>query len=468
MATESPVTRSRGRSRSLAALLSFLWPGLGQFYLGKRRAAAIFAVPAVVVLLLLAYGLQRGAVVFAAQLFADRTIGLVAVAILLLLGVWRLASVILAFIGGQEPRPTRNRIVDRAVVIGLVAIIAITHFGGSYYLLAYSNAGSEVFDQNNSTLIVQSSPGASLAPGETAQPTETLPPPSSGGRVTILFTGVDSAPGRGETLYDSILVVSFDPASNSVQMISVPRDSASFPFYFGGVDSPTVKINAVPTYVRHGWIKSPNSPYVTLVNEVSYLVGIPINYYAVMDLLGFVKMIDAVGGIDIVNPASISDPTYDWLNGGNLGFYLTAGAHHLDGKNALAYVRSRHGSNGTTGNSDYARADRQQQVLIALLHKMAQPNEILALPGLISTIGSSVSTDFPADKVADYVAIGQNVQSGSIKQVVLEPPTYSVTGISTVTASSCLINAKVAALSVQWFGKDSTWYGKPAPANTCP
>jgi LCP family protein required for cell wall assembly len=436
-----PTAGRPEHSPSLAALLSFLWPGLGQFYLGKRRAAAIFAVPAALVLLLLAYALQRGPVVFAAQLFADTTVGLAAVAILGLLGAWRLWAVLHAYSGGE--RRKTHRVRDRVVVATLAAIIVISHVGGDYYLLSYSNAG-------------------------TPQATETLPPPVEGGRVTILFTGVDSAPGRGETLYDSILVVSFDQATNSVQMVSVPRDSASFPFYFGGVDSPSVKINALPTYVRHGWIKSPDSPYITLVKEVGYLVGITINHYAVMDLLGFVKMIDAVGGIDVVNPATISDGTYDWLNGGPLGFYLAAGNQHLDGKHALAYVRSRHGADGTAGNSDYARADRQQQVLVALLHKMAQPSQILALPGLISTLGSSVTTDFPANKVADYVATGQSIPSGNIKQVVLAPPTYSKTGISTVTASSCLLNDKVAALSVQFFGKDSTWYGKPGPANTCP
>jgi LCP family protein required for cell wall assembly len=260
------------------------------------------------------------------------------------------------------------------------------------------------------------------------------------------------------------MVVSYDPTTNSVQMVSVPRDSASFPFYFGGVDSASVKINSIPTYVSHGWIKSPDSPYLTLVKEVSYLVGIPINYYAVMDLLGFEKMIDTVGGIDVVNPSVISDGTYDWLDGEPYGFYLAAGPQHLNGKKALAYVRSRHGAD----NSDYKRADRQQQVLVALLHKMAQPSEILALPGLISTIGSSVTTTFPANKVADYVAMGQSVPSGNIKQVVLDPPTYSITGITTVNASSCLLNAKVAALSIQFFGKDSLWYGKPTPANTCP
>jgi LCP family protein required for cell wall assembly len=439
-----------------------LWPGLGQYYLGKRRAAVIFAVPAVLVLLLLGYGLVRGPVVFAAQLFADRGVGLAAVAILVLLGAWRLVAVVHAFSNGRHLKT--RRVLDRVVVAVLALAIIVMHLGSSAFLLAYSDAGTQVFNANNPDLMDPKS----LAPGETAQPTGSLPAPVEGGRVTMLFTGVDSAPGRGETLYDSILVVSYDPKTSSAQMISVPRDSASFPFYFGGVDSPTVKINAIPTYVSHGWIKSPDSPYITLVKEVSYLVGVPINYYAVMNLLGFVKMIDAVGGIDVDNPGAISDPTYDWLNGAPYGFYLAAGRQHLDGKHALAYVRSRHGSAGTGGNSDYARADRQQQVLVALLHKMAQPSQVLALPGLISTLGSSVTTDFPANKVADYVAMGQSIPSGNIKQIVLSPPTYSKTGISTVTASSCLLNAQVAALSIQWFGQDSTWYGKPAPANTCP
>ncbi|HEX7590339.1 MAG TPA: LCP family protein [Candidatus Limnocylindrales bacterium] len=439
-----------------------MWPGLGQLYEGKRRAAAVFAVPVVLVLLLLVYGLQRGAVVFAAQLFADRNVGIAAVAILILLGAWRLVAVVHAFLGGQ-PRES-HRVIDRGILALLAVLIVVGHLGGGYYLLAYSDAGTQVFNPNNPDLIDQ----PSLAPGETAQPSQSLPPPVEGGRVTVLFTGVDSAPGRGETLYDSIMVVSFDPKTNSVQMVSVPRDSASFPFYFGGVDSPTVKINAIPTYVRHGWIKSPDIPYITLVKEVSYLVGIPINYYAVMDLLGFVKMIDTVGGIDVTNPATINDGTYVWLDSPTLGFYLAAGPQHLDGRHALAYVRSRHGSDGTGGNSDYARSDRQQQVLIALLHKMAQPNQILALPNLISTLGSSVTTDFPANKVADYVAMGQAVPGGNIKQIVLAPPTYSINGISNVTASSCLLNDKVAALSIDWFGQDSTWYGKPTPANTCP
>ena len=450
----------------MAALLSFLWPGFGQLYVGKRRAAALFAAPAVLVLLLLGYQLSQGTVVFAARLFADRGFGLAVIAIVILLGALRLAAVAHGFMNGE--RLKTRRLLDRLVLVGLAAVIVVSHLGAGYYVLVYSNAGVEVFTPpDESSLIDQPTPGPSLAFGQTPGPTITpvpLPTPVVGGRVTILFTGVDSAPTRGEHLYDSIMVVSYDPATNSVQMVSVPRDSASFPFYFGGVDAAWVKINSIPTYVRNGWIKSPDSPYETLVKEVSYLVGIPINYYAVMDLGGFVRMIDKVGGIDVVNPGVINDGSYDWMNGKPKGFYLAAGPQHLDGIHALAYVRSRHGS----ANNDYKRASRQQQVLVDLLHKMAQPGQILALPDLISTLGSSIATDFPANQVANFAAEAQNVPSENIKQVVLEPPTYSVTGITTVNAASCLINSKVAALSIQWFGKDSTWYGKPAPANTCP
>ena len=69
--------------------------------------------------------------------------------------------------------------------------------------------------------------------------------------------------------------------------------------------------------------------------------------------------------------------------------------------------------------------------------------------------------------MADYVAIGQSIPSENFKQVVLGPP-YTILNITTVTAATCLLNDKVAALSIQFFGQDSLWYGKPAPANTCP
>jgi LCP family protein required for cell wall assembly len=437
-----------------------VWPGLGQLYNGRRRLAVVFAVPAVLVLLLLIYELRRGVLVFGAQ-FVESGFALGALFIVLLLGVWRVVAVTHAFLTG-EPLKTR-RTFERAVLVALAVIIVASHTAAGYVLWVSYQAGSQAFSTNND-LIDTATPGPSLAPGETPGPTdEPLATPAIGGRVTILFTGVDAAPSRGEHLYDSIMVVSYNPTTNSVQMVSVPRDSTFYPLYWGGTG--TIKINSLPTYVRNGWIKSPDAPYTTLVKEISYLVGITINYYAVMDLGGFVKMIDKVGGIDVNNPSVISDGTYDWLGAktGN-GFYLSAGPHHLDGIDALAYVRSRHGAD----NSDWARASRQQEVLVDLLHKMAQPSQVLALPDLISTLGSSVSTNFPANKVADYVSLGLAVPKESFKQVVLGPP-YSLANATPDGAStSCLYMDKVAGLSIQLFGQDSLYNGKPLPRDTCP
>jgi LCP family protein required for cell wall assembly len=463
LALTTDQTTSRKRSPSLAALLSFLWPGLGQLYLRNRRLATLFAVPSVVVVILLAYALRRGPIVFAVEIFAERAFGLAAVGIVILFGAWRLVSVVHAFLGGS--RSSTHKVVDRAVLVALAAVIVVTHLGGGYYLLTLSDAGTEVFgtrafDALNGQLIAQATPASSPAPGQTPAPTGTPEPTRSDGRVTILFTGASS--GNSANLYDTIMVVSYNPAANSIQMVSVPRDSASFPFYWGGVDAPGDKINALPTYVGNGHIKSPDAPYVTLIKEVQYLVGIPIDYSAIMYIVGFVAMIDKLGGIDIVSPKALDDPSYDWLDG-NWGFSLSAGPHHLDGRTAMAYVRTRHGYE----DGDWARSSRQQQVLLALLHKMASPSQILKLPSLIKLLGASVVTDFPASQLADYISLGLNVPSGNITQVVLGPP-YTITGTSTTNAANCLLNAKVSELSIHLFGTDSLWYGRPEPANTCP
>jgi LCP family protein required for cell wall assembly len=434
---------------------------LGQFYMGKRRLAAAFAVPALLVLLILAYQLRQGLVVFAAR-FADPPFALAAIAIVIALGAWRLASVVHAFLVGEHAKT--RRVIDKVVVAALAAVIVVSHLSVGGFLLVVYNADTQVF--NSSPLFEEQDPGQSLAPGQTPGPTDTfgptsvpLPTPVAGGRVSILFI----AGSTKGALYDSIMVVSYDPKTNSVQMVSVPRDVGDFPLYFGGVYP--YKINYLLQSVANGVLKSPEgrskaAGLETMIKEVGYLVGIPINYYAAMDTSGFVRMVDAVGGIHVVNPKAITDPTYDWLDNGRTprGFYLSAGPHDLNGTQALAYVRSRH----TIGDYDWGRDGRQQAVLVDLLNKIkSQP---LALPGLISTLGSSVHTDFPANQLADYVERGQSVvSSGIIKQIVLAPP-YQIA----VSGMDCLINAKVATLSIQLFGTDSTWYGKPAPANTCP
>ena len=463
--TNTPATTSGGRSPSVAAFFSFIWPGLGQLYTGKRRIAAIFLIPTLILLPVLAYQFRQGPAAFVAR-FADPNYVLFAIAFLVIFGLWRLASVTHLFLDGAS---RKRGVLDRLVLAGLAAVIILTHGAGSYVLGLTYNSERQAYGGGNNLVDNSPPPSYPLIAGDTSTPFPSptaTPTEAPDGRVTILFTGVDSAPGRGETAYDSQLVVSFNPKANTIQMISIPREFAGFPFYFGGVDplEAHYEITYMPTDIRLGQIRSPDAPYTSLVNQVQFLLGVHIDYWAVMNLQGFVKMIDTVGGIAVNSKYVIADGMYDdSFIDGTYGIYIGTGPQHLNGKYALAYARDRKCS----GCNDYKRAARQQEVLLALLKKMSQPGAILQLPTLISQVGSSVQTspNFKPSMIADYVAAAQNVPSGNITNLVLSPPDYAVTSNN---ASICPIMPKLAAMSIKVFGQDSLWLNKATPRNYCP
>jgi polyisoprenyl-teichoic acid--peptidoglycan teichoic acid transferase len=469
--TTTPAAKESGRSPSVAALLSFVWPGLGQLYAGKRRLAAIFAIPVFLLLIVVLYQLRQGGLVFATR-FIDPSYALLGLAVVLALGAWRLAAVIQPFVAGERGRSART--IERAAMVVLVALIVITHGYVGYILADSYNAEQQIFTGANhfadlTTPAPSANAGVSFDITPSPSPTATTAQP---GRVTMLFTGMDAAPGastsgRSDVHYDSIMVVSFDPRSNTIQMVSIPREVAGFKFYFGGRDSYGTEITYMPKMISRGSIKSPDSPYMTLVNEVQYLVGVHIDYWAIMNLTGFTKMVDAVGGIDINVPSPIDDYLYDWTDG-TYGVHIAAGQQHLNGRYALAYARDRK----CVGCNDYKRAARQQVVMRALLSKMSQPGQMLNLSTIISEVGASVqvSSNFKASMVPDYVAAALNVPSSGFSNIVLGPPYTSGVpkSLNGGADSICLNMAMTAAESIKLFGADSLYYGKPTPANTCP
>ena len=437
MQDSARAERRRPVSPSLAALLSFVWPGLGQYYARRRAAALLFAIPALVVAGIVLYEARRGAAVLVARLL-DPHVAAAALIAVVGLGVWRLASVLHAY-GSADVR-LKGRFTERVALAPLVLAILAMHVVGASYLLSAYQMDVNIFDGGGNAPEM-----AAVAP--------------TGSRITVFLGGVDQYSTRSEHLYDSLMVVSVDTKAKTIAIINVPRDSSGYPLYFGGTGH--IKINSIPTYVKNGWLDSPDDPLTTLTKEISYLVGVPINYYGVMDLGGFMKIIDLVGGVDVHNDSKIDDPSYDWMDGSPYGFALSAGTHHLNGRNALAYVRSRHGY----ANSDYARAARQQEVLTSVAHKMASPAMLTQLPALMDAAGSSVTTNFPASQVPDMVEFAQSVPSANYTSVVLGPP-YSVSTATAAAATSCLDLAKVAPLSVKLFGTTSRYYGVKQPS-TC-
>jgi LCP family protein required for cell wall assembly len=457
------ITPTKG-SPSLAAVLSLV-PGLGHLYLGRRRLAVLFAVPLVALAVLLLYNLRQGWLVFAAR-FADPTYALAALPIVVLCGILWLAATSHAFWSGDRARAVLKR--ERGVLMALAALIIAADGFATYNLWTLYDAegqiysgSSDIFGNASDSLTPEFSvdePSWAWPSGIVGTPFQSVTPRPPNPRVTILLVGVDAFVTRGQALTDTLMVLSIDPATKTVAMVSVPRDTAGYPFYWGRAVAPKLKINELATYVKHGWLASPDhDPMVTLEKEIGFLVGVNVDYYLAMDLQGFMNMIDMVGGVCINNPTVIADPVYSWLGTNRPpGFYLSEGRHCLKGDDALAYVRSRHGYR----NSDWKRASRQQQVMVALFNKFKDPARLLNLPKYMNKAAKMIRTNFPSWMVADMVALYQEIPATNISSYVLGPP-YSVPNANpAVGYVSCLKLDAVAPLSVKLFGDDSRYYGQ--------
>ena len=144
-----------------------------------------------------------------------------------------------------------------------------------------------------------------------------------------------------------MMVASLDPVGHTVSLLSLPRDLIDMPLGNGDTFGP--KLNSLMSYADRNPKQFPKGGMRTLEDAVGALLDIPIHYYARLDFRGLIKMVDAVGGVDIVAPRAFEDPGYDGYGLGRKGFSITAGKHHLDGADALAYARSRK----ALGESDF-------------------------------------------------------------------------------------------------------------------
>jgi LCP family protein required for cell wall assembly len=468
---EPPLPAPRSAAR--AALLSFLWPGLGQEYRGERRRAAVQAAPQLVVVLLFVLAvLVLHPVIVVAYLFNPLvSLGLLVVVVLLALWhAWSITDAIgwprlwLRSARAGSSAPTR------LWATALIVLVLLIHSWVGYNLLAFYRVGTVIYQPPDISVLPSPTPGATqpdgspmasgetappstLAPGETPGPGSTpLPPlPGSNDRVTILLVGMDNTHGDLLALTDTLIVASFDPQQGSLAMISLPRDTAHLPYYRGGTFLP--RINSLRQQAVRSPAEFPDGPMGTLVNEMSYIVGIPIDYYALIGIAGFSQLIDAVGGVDIDVPRTVDDPGYGF-SPTEVGFHVDPGWHHFDGKYGTAYARSRHGS------SDYARAARQQQLLLALRSKLSDPFVLTNLPQILDAVSQIVRTDAPLDRLPDIISIVERSTFADTRNIVLDPPQYA-SGVRTSTGDPTNMNQlnmdAVAQLSIELFGADSLY-----------
>ena len=249
-------------------------------------------------------------------------------------------------------------------------------------------------------------PNFSPTPAPAATP-EAQNPALLGRRITVLFAGSDSTPDRVANgfgpLTDSMVVASINADRTQLSMVALPRDVVDLPL--GNGATWRLKANAIRfSYGMEG-----------LQRALSTTYGVPIDYWIEMNMPDFPQLVDALGGLWINVPYAIND--------GQIGLSINAGWQRIDGATALSYARSRY------TDSDYARAGRQMQLLVALAHRVSLLGERLDLPAVLALL-TTLRTNVPLTDLPTLLQIVSQSSGATVTATVLQPPRFSLfTGI---------------------------------------
>ena len=237
--------------------------------------------------------------------------------------------------------------------------------------------------------------------------------------ILLLGSDNDNKYNFPDLLTQVMMVVHVDPDNNSVYMISIPRDSWVYMPLNGGMHKidQAFLFGAAP---HHSFDDGVRAARQTL--EQDY--GITIDRYAWVGLSGFASVIDTLGGVDIDVTHPIVDDTYpdDTQANPNDPFaverlYLVPGPQHLNGLQALEYVRSRHAD--LVG--DIGRTNRQQEILRALKKKLTAPNIIDHFQQLITDMAGKVYTDMSPQEILAFANFGRTLPNSGIQHITLGP-----------------------------------------------
>ncbi len=360
-------------------MLSGLLPGLGQVYDGRWvRGTLLLLIP------IFTLGLAGSFVAIADPLtsFVLRNAPLVTTLTVGGVLAYHLFVVWDAFLGAGWPR----RVADYAV-LGAVALALVFAYGAVYR---------------------ESSPWAALAarifaPIAGAGPAEAAPPPTWRGtdRLNVLLLGIDTrGPGSTTANTDTMIVLSLDPLNRTASMLSLPRDIL--------IDRPGVLVDKINAALAFG------GPELSR-RVVADLLGVPIHAYAIVDFAAFERIVDAVGGVVVDVKRPLRDEFFPTPDFGVERVEILPGPQLMKGEVALTYARSRHDS------SDYNRAKRQQDILLALRSRLAEGELLRRLPGIMDSAGNLVRTNFDTANVLPLARFESGLESGAIRSDVLYP-----------------------------------------------
>lgn len=297
--------------------------------------------------------------------------------------------------------PPRRRRFVRGLGFGLVLIIVLALAGGFYYWRVIGG----LFKRVNVTLA-----------------------PASGGALNVLMVGSDSREGLdspedvlrfgrvGGRRADTIILAQVIPGQQRGVLLHIPRDLWTTVHAEGRQFN--AKVNSAYNY-------GPQS----IVDTVGSLTGVPINHYIEINFGGFRRMVDAVGGIDVCNDQTFYDP--------KINFRLDAGLHHLDGEQALSYVRTRR----ATPDGDFGRIRRQQEFVRAVMSTVGKPS-VLGNPVRVNSLATSFAQNVTVDQtfhLNDLIGLAIGIRRVGPDQL----RTYAVPGhVGRVAGQSVVIMEK--------------------------
>ena len=458
MATAFEILRRRGPDPLVAAALSAVWPGLGHFKHNTRRALLLINSTLMVTVIGLAYTATRTATTLLTWSVTRSSLQILMAGALVVL-VFRAAVTVDAYRTAALRYPPRRRnVISRfgtfVTLVVLAVLIAAPHVIAVRFAVAQLVLLSSVFDATRTetaiptpvpTTTVRTTP-APAAPNQMPEPsvpvpqttatpatapsttTTTQPIWDGAHRLTIALLGSDGGFDRKGVRTDTIIVLSIEVATGDAAAFNIPRNWKNLTFPEGtpaaerwpdGYPEIANEVYGLGLRVPEAFPGVDDTAGHAIKSALAQLTGLDIQYYVLLDMQGFVGVIDLFGGIDVHVTETINDRIKPIVpDGPHIDIVVEPGDHHLDGLTALGYVRAR------TKTSDYHRMTRQRCVVGALIDQVT-PAEVLAnylpLTGLIS---DHITTDIPLDRLDELVVLGERLDTSTIVTVNFIPPEY--------------------------------------------
>ena len=443
-----PKVVRRGYLPCLAATVcSVIIPGTGHLAIRapfRRRVIAATVLNVIALVFLIAIVPPSSSRRDLVEIIANRVVFVGLGVVLLVLAATRLWT---AIDSGWQARPVQGKSIKVAalltgavVIVGGVGPLVV----GADYIIQTDRAVEKVFGSDDAetarpteltTPTTEPATGvptgsSTTVPLETSTTSTTIAPFAETERVNVLLLGGDAGPGRYSLRTDTMIVISIDPVSGDTTMISIPRNLWGLPFPPGTILHEKYPkgfkglANAVyPTVAGHPeeYGGGDDVAAQAVKEGIAQFLGIPIHYYVLVDMLGFVSVVDALGGVDIYLPERIHTARSPTTQLHPVPKYFEAGQHHFDGTEALSYSRTRY------SDSDYGRMGRQRCMLGAIAAAATPTALATGLTDLVAAFGDAVRTDIPRSRLGEMAQlVDRYVAAGGFKEVRtlhLAPPT---------------------------------------------